>query len=209
MNELNLLFERSSAKAPVLALAHGAGAPMDSEFMNHYSAALVAAGVSVCRFEFPYMQERRNSGKKRPPDRQPVLLETWHRVLDALANERLFIGGKSMGGRMAATVSVEREQAGVICLGYPFHPPAKPEKLRLEPLQQSTSPVLIIQGSRDKLGDRVEVAGYSLAPTVKVHWLDDGDHDLKPRVKSGFTHQSHIHTAAQLTADFILSGEGS
>ncbi|UTF61383.1 alpha/beta family hydrolase [Gilvimarinus sp. DA14] len=208
MAELDLLLERAAPAAPVLALAHGAGAPMDSEFMNQFSSALLAAGVSVCRFEFPYMQERRRSGKKRPPDRQPVLLDAWHTVLDKLANERVFIGGKSMGGRMAATLNNERQQAGVICLGYPFHPPAKPDKLRLEPLQKPGSPVLIIQGSRDKLGCRDEVAGYSLAPNVSIHWLEDGDHDLKPRVKSGFTHQAHIQTAAHLSANFMLTGEG-
>ncbi|MCG8611358.1 MAG: alpha/beta hydrolase, partial [Pseudomonadales bacterium] len=117
-----------------LILAHGAGAPMDSEFMNTISVNLVAEGIKVVRFEFPYMQKRRITGKKSPPDRQPKLLEAWREVIKPFSEERnLFIGGKSMGGRMATVLSAEQESSqvmdrigGVVCMGYPFHPPGKP-----------------------------------------------------------------------------------
>lgn len=206
MTEPQLIFNRAGDNAPLLALAHGAGAPMDSAFMERITTELVALGVSVARFEFPYMHQRREGVSKRPPDRQPVLIDTWRRVLqqlEAMGAKAEFIGGKSMGGRMAAIASTEQRVKGVVCFGYPFHPPAKPEKLRLEPLLQSPGPVLIVQGTRDKLGSRDDAASYSLPQTVQMKWLEDGDHDLKPRVKSGFTHAQHIHTAASTAASFI------
>ncbi|MCP8899169.1 alpha/beta family hydrolase [Gilvimarinus xylanilyticus] len=208
MTEPQLIFNRAGDNAPLLVLAHGAGAPMDSVFMEQITTELVALQVSVARFEFPYMRQRREGGSKRPPDRQPVLIDTWRQVLqqfDATGEGDVFIGGKSMGGRMAAITSAEQKVKGVICFGYPFHPPAKLEKLRLEPLAQSPCPLLIVQGTRDKLGSRDDAASYSLPQHLQIEWLEDGDHDLKPRVKSGFTHAQHIHTAANKAARFIHS----
>ena len=88
-------------------------------------------------------------------------------------------------------------------MGYPFHPASKPEKLRLAPLQERSMPLLIVQGERDKLGDRVEIDTYELASCCQLNFVEDGDHDLKPRVKSGYTHQAHIKTAARLVSTFI------
>ena len=91
------------------AFAHGAGIGMNSDFMDTFAEQLGARGVRVARFEFPYMQNRRADGKKRPPDRAPVLLETWEAVIEELGRENLIIGGKSMGGRIASMAAAERD----------------------------------------------------------------------------------------------------
>lgn len=114
--------------APItLILAHGAGAPMDTPFMEKISSGLAAAGIQVLRFEFPYMIRRRQDGKRRPPDRQRVLLDAWRSVVDAAGIGPIAIGGKSMGGRMAAMVADEVQASALICLRYPFHPLGKPD----------------------------------------------------------------------------------
>ena len=190
--------------------AHGAGAPMDSDFMQFMTALLTAKGVRVIRFEFPYMLERRKSGKRRPPNRQPELLECFGQVVDWVSKrftEPLFIGGKSMGGRMATLLLTELPQplncSGVICFGYPFHPQGKPDKLRTEHLVNITVPMLVLQGTRDALGNCIEVEGYGLSEAIELYWLEDGDHDLKPRIKSGFKHSEHLQAAAAKAGNFI------
>tara|TARA_B100000809_G_scaffold73905_1_gene71672 strand:+ start:4812 stop:5465 length:654 start_codon:yes stop_codon:yes gene_type:complete len=190
--------------------AHGAGAPMDSDFMQSITALLIAQGVRVIRFEFPYMSERRQSGKRRPPNRQLDLLECFGQVVERVSErfiEPLFIGGKSMGGRMATLLLTESLQQlgckGVICFGYPFHPQGKPEKLRTEHLFNMSVPTLVLQGTRDALGNCEEVEDYGLPKAIELHWLEDGDHDLKPRVKSGFKQFEHLQAAATKAGDFI------
>jgi len=193
--------------------AHGAGAPMDSDFMQALAEKLVARGVGVVRFEFPYMAERRESGKRRPPNKMDVLLASFQAQIDRAQTElkpaALFIGGKSMGGRVASMLAGEAhgagQIAGTVCLGYPFHPLGKPEKLRTEHLEILTCPTLIVQGTRDALGNRAEVEGYRLAETVGCLWLEDGDHDFKPRRASGFTQAQHWETAANGTIAFMRS----
>jgi predicted alpha/beta-hydrolase family hydrolase len=179
--------------APVtIALAHGAGAPMDSGFMATFAQGLAARGLRCVRFEFPYMAGRRVDGKKRPPNRAPVLMDTWRAVIDHLGRENLVIAGKSMGGRMASMVATELESEGhpvrgVICLGYPFHPPGKPEKAegRMAHLFTLKTPTLILQGTRDTFGTIDQVPDFPLSQAIRVQWLEDGDHGFKPRKSSG------------------------
>lgn len=195
---------RTGPSSPCLVLAHGAGAPMDSDFMNEIATLLAQRDVGVIRFEFAYMQQRRVDGKRRPPNRQPELLALWGQVIAQLGDaENLFIGGKSMGGRMASMVADEAGVRGLVCLGYPFHPPKKPETTRTEHLKALRTKTLIVQGTRDGLGNHSEVSDYTLSPAIELCWLDDGDHDLKPRVRSGFTHQQHLESAADRIAGFI------
>lgn len=173
-------------QAPLtFAFAHGAGAPMDTPFMAFFAEELAARGWRVVRFEFPYMARRRREPRRPPPDRQPVLLATWQAVIARLGPEKLVIGGKSMGGRMASLVADETGVRGLACLGYPFHPAGKPERLRTEHLATLKTPCLICQGTRDALGNAEEVAAYTLSPAIRLHWAEDGDHDLKPRKASG------------------------
>ena len=164
---------------PTLILAHGAGAAMDSEFMNVIAAGLGNAGIRVLRFEFPYMAGRRADGKRRPPDREAILLDTWRQAVRECGAERPFIGGKSMGGRMASMVADEIGAAGLLCFGYPFHPPGRPERLRTAHLEHLQTRALILQGTRDAFGTREDVAGYALSPSITVHWIEGGNHDLR------------------------------
>jgi predicted alpha/beta-hydrolase family hydrolase len=191
-----------------LILAHGAGAPMDSAFMQEMAQLLAARGVAVLRFEFAYMAARRLDGKKRPPNPQVQLLEQWRAVHAAVRQQvagPLAIGGKSMGGRMASLLADELGADALVCLGYPFYAVGKPEKPRVAHLAELRTPTLIIQGERDALGDRQAVAGYALAKSIKLHWLTAGDHDLKPLKSSGFTHQQHMQTAADAIAQFLCA----
>lgn len=187
-------------------LAHGAGAPMDSEFMTFFAKGLAAKGIQVVRFEFPYMQERRLNGKKRPPDRQPILLASYAELLKTIKGP-VVIAGKSMGGRMASVLASEGVAAeqvkGVLALGYPFHPVGKPEKSRTDHFPLINVPMSIMQGTRDKLGDSSWVADARIPNSIDINWFEDGDHDLKPRVKSGMTHQQHLQGAIDKSAQFI------
>jgi predicted alpha/beta-hydrolase family hydrolase len=188
-----------------LVLAHGAGAPMDSPFMDHFAAGLAGRDIRVVRFEFPYMQRRRHEGGRRPPDRQPILLDHWRAVVDDLGGPGLVIGGKSMGGRMASLVADDVGAAGLVCLGYPFHPPGKPEKLRTEHLLGLETPALIVQGERDPFGTAAEVPGFGLPPAITFHWCPDGNHDLAPRKASGLTKEQNWDEAIAAIAAFIAT----
>lgn len=207
MNLPVLLHDGPENAELTIALAHGAGAPMDSDFMQVFARRLSENGFHVVRFEFPYMAERRQTGKKRPPNRAPILLETWNKVIEHLGPEHLIIGGKSMGGRIASMVTQEHEQTGnpllgLVCLGYPFHPPGKPEKLRVEHLKTLKTPALFCQGTRDTLGTKEDVAAYSLSETIRIHWLEDGDHSFKPRKKSGFSEDGNRQAAIAAISEF-------
>lgn len=196
-----LLHDGPGRAALTLVLAHGAGAPMDSPFMAAVAGAVAAGGIAVVRFEFPYMAARR-LGRRPPPDREPVLLETWRRVIAALAGRRLAIGGKSLGGRMASLIADEAGAAGLVCLGYPFHPPGRPEKTRTAHLSALGTPTLIVQGERDPFGGPADVAGYALSPAIRLHWIADGDHSLVPRKSSGRTAADTLAEAAAAVAAF-------
>ena len=198
-----LIDEAAGKEQATLLLAHGAGAPMDSDFMNALAAQLAGQGVRVLRFEFPYMAERRRSGKKRPPDRAPVLLQAFAEALDQAGGDNIYIGGKSMGGRMATMLAVDRRCRGVICFGYPFHPPGKPENTRLDHLPAMQAPLLICQGERDPFGNLGEVNSYPLPPGVQLHWLADGNHDLAPRKASGVSADDNIRSAVMAVMKFI------
>jgi predicted alpha/beta-hydrolase family hydrolase len=205
-----LVFDGPATATMTVALAHGAGAPMDSPFMESVTHGLADRGLRVARFEFPYMAKRRREGTKKPPDRAPVLLETWRAVIGRLDRERLVVGGKSMGGRIASVIAATLEDegapvAGVACLGYPFHPPGKPERLRTEHLETIRTPTLILQGERDPFGKRDEVEGYALSNAVRLHWLPDGDHGFKPRKASGRSEAENIAEAVAALADFAAA----
>ncbi len=205
MEKSGMIFD-GPADGPAVALAHGAGAPMDSPFLNTIATGLGAGGLRVARFEFPYMRRRRETGEKRPPDREPALRQAWLEAIAALGGaERLVIGGKSMGGRMASLVADEASVRGLVCLGYPFHPPGRPEKLRTAHLRDLRTPTLIVQGTRDPLGTREDVERYDLSPAIRVVWLEDGDHSLKPRASSGHKEKEHLAAAVEAVRAFVES----
>lgn len=199
----NILLDGPKTASLTLILAHGAGAPMDSDFMAAFAQGLGAAGLRVARFEFPYMAARRRGGGKRPPDRQPVLLEAWHRAITQVGSSRFAIGGKSLGGRMASLIAEESGARALVCLGYPFHPPGKPERLRTAHLEAIETPTLIVQGTRDALGSASDVSQYRLSPSILLHWAEDGDHGLAPRKASGRTREQNWAEAIEAIAKFL------
>ncbi|TNJ20727.1 alpha/beta hydrolase [Aeromonas sobria] len=202
------VLREGAVDAPVrILLAHGAGAGMDHAFLAELSRLLAGPEIEVVRFNFPYMIKRAQDGKRRPPDRQPLLLEHWHQMVREFAHPRLFLAGKSMGGRMAAELYHDggdaMNAAGLLILGYPFHPPAKPDSWRGDVLKQIKVPTLLLQGERDTFGSRAELAEFPFSPNVSVHWLTDGDHGFKPRKVSGVSEQENMQYAADTIKHFV------
>jgi hypothetical protein len=198
--------KQAKGAASTLILAHGAGAPMDSVFMNNMAERLAARGVNVLRFEFPHMAQRRIDGRKRPPNPQAQLLDCWRQVY-ALVRPHvagcLAIGGKSMGGRMASLVADELEVEGLVCLGYPFYAVGKPEKPRVAHLAALKAPTLIMQGERDALGNRQTVEKYELSNVIDIHWVPTGNHDLKPLKSLGVSDDAVLDGVADAVTIFI------
>ena len=200
----------ADASAHIL-LAHGAGAAMTSPFLETITRLLTERHLQVSRFEFDYMAARREGGKRRPPPRAELLIPEYKRAVEELraqgaSRQKLFIGGKSLGGRVASSAADELYSAGhidgLVCLGYPFHPPDKPSNLRTAHLEELRCPTRIVQGERDPFGSRAEVESYRLSPAIQFAWAGDGDHDLGPRGGSGFTRSSNLALAADAIAAF-------
>jgi uncharacterized protein len=163
---------------------------MDSPFMNAFADLMTARGVGVVRFEFAYMAARRSGGTRRPPPKADRLIDEYVAAVRACsATGPLVIGGKSMGGRVASMIAddlfARTRIAGLVCLGYPFHPPRKQSVPRTAHLADLVCPTLIVQGEADPLGTRAEVEGYRLSPNIQLHWMAAADHDLVPKVGNG------------------------
>ncbi len=190
-----------------ILLAHGAGAPMNSDAMNAVTGALITVGFRVARFEFAYMSARQD-GERKPPPKAELLQEEYRQAVAELGGDGpLIIGGKSMGGRVASLIADSLYEdgaiAGLLCLGYPFHPPAKPQQLRTAHLEHLKTPTLVCQGTRDPFGTREEVDTYALSDRIEFLWLQDGDHHLKPRKKlSGFSAADHLTKLAGTAHDW-------
>ena len=205
-----VIWSQADASVATLVLGHGAGAPMDSPFMEQISGYLTNQSITVARFEFDYMAQRRTGGSKRPPPKAERLIASFAGILAEIgpqATTPIFIGGKSMSGRIAAMLAGDPETAksarGVVCLGYPLHPIGKPEQLRLDPLTKAGLPILICQGDRDEFGNRAEFERVSLPQQVEITWLEDGNHDFGPRGRSPATKKGNLEQAARSTRAFI------
>jgi hypothetical protein len=198
-----------SIKRPALAqfiFAHGAGAGSDSDFMQNMAQLISEQGIDVGLFDFEYMQIAKQTHKRRPPERAPKLLSYYEQILgQAQPNLPLFIGGKSMGGRMASMLACSSDNPilGVLAFGYPFHPPGKADTLRTDHFGDIPCPFLVLQGERDTFGTRDELATIAMAKQPEYIWLIDGDHSLKPRKKSGITEAQNRDVAALGAAHFI------
>jgi predicted alpha/beta-hydrolase family hydrolase len=204
IDDRELLVDGPDPSERTVVLAHGAGAPMDSPFMTEFARGLAERGPRVVRFEFDYMKRRRTTGKGGRPDPAAALEQRWLAVIQQLGDPgRLVIGGKSLGGRIASMVADRAGVAGLICLGYPFHPPGRPEKLRTAHLLELATPALILHGTRDPFGKPEEIEGYGLPPSIRVQYVEDGDHAFKPRVRSGRTLGQNLADAAEAAAGFV------
>jgi hypothetical protein len=203
---IKFLFDGPEDAAVTVVLAHGAGVPMDAPFMETFAAGIAKGGLRVARFEFPYMQRQRAEGKRMPPSPAPILVERYLAVVGALGGgSRMVIGGKSLGGRIATLIANQVGAKGVVCLGYPFHPPEKPEKTRIEYLKNIAAPTLILQGGEDPFGAPDEVAGYGLPENVKVTWLEGADHHLVMANDSDASDEQNWAEGADAIAEFVNS----
>ncbi|MCC6381839.1 MAG: alpha/beta hydrolase [Dehalococcoidia bacterium] len=198
-----MIFDGSPAAPLVLLLAHGVGAPMDSPFMEAFARGIAGPGVQVARFEFPYMALRRVTDARRPPDRETVLLSAWREAAAAFAARPLALGGKSLGGRMASMVADELHVLALVCMGYPFHPPGRPDRPRTAHLETIRTPTLVLQGTRDPFGRKDEVEAYRLSPAIRLHWLADGDHDFRPPAASGRTREENWREGVAAVRAFL------
>jgi len=186
-----------------LILAHGAGAGQHSTFMTTFARALAGLGVDTVTFNFLYTEQQR-----RIPDRRPVLEACYAAVCTAIQGEvdsaarALFIGGKSMGGRIAthvAAAGLVEPPRGIVLLGYPLHPPGKPDARRDSHLPDITSPMLFIQGSRDAFGTPAELEPVvrTLRAPAAVHEVTGGDHSFK--ASSNASRQAAVFDDVQRT----------
>ncbi len=176
--------------------------------MTAVARGLGERGLRVARFEFPYMRARRDGGSRRAPDPAPALQAAWLEAIAILRRDTAqdpVLGGKSMGGRIASMVADEAGARGLVCLGYPFHPPGQPRRLRTAHLRGLRTPTLVVQGTRDIFGGAEEVAGYDLSPAIRVHWIEGGDHSWKPPARSGRTAQEALAEGIAAVADFVAA----
>jgi len=189
-------YARSGAQVTII-LGHGAGADQTSRFMVEFAEGLAARGCNAATFNFPYTEHGR-----KIPDPAQKLEACWSAVIEAvpshagLANTRLIIGGKSMGGRIASQVAASGSQGarGLVFLGYPLHPPGRPDKLRSEHLSRIGLPMLFVQGSRDSFGtpDELRPILESLRPQPLLHVIAEGDHSFKVP-KKGVLSQKQVY----------------
>ncbi len=202
------LIDGPDAAPATVLLAHGAGVPMDSPFMEAMACGLAQKGWRVVRFEFPYMARQRRLGRRQGPDRLTVLQRSFRQQVWLEKGERpLIVAGKSMGGRVASLLADDLSSRygvhGCLCLGYPFHPRGKPLQLRTEHLAAIRTPTVILQGERDSFGRRNEVETYTLSPQVQVRWIPSGDHSFKPTCGTGFSEEEKCATAVALSDQFL------
>ncbi|GAB59404.1 alpha/beta family hydrolase [Rheinheimera nanhaiensis] len=189
-----LINNADNAKARLL-LAHGAGAGANSDVMQQLALALASCGIEVWRFNFGYMQQALDEGRRRLPAKMPLLAAEFNQQIAQCPSDLpLFIGGKSMGGRVASLLSGQSAVQAVFAFGYPFHAPNKPQ-WRTEHFADLTAPLYIAQGERDAFGSKDELSAKHW-PKVELYWLTDANHDFVPRVKSGFTQLQLISAAA-------------
>jgi len=190
----------AATASAALVLAHGAGAGQKSAWMVKAARAIAARGISCATFDFPYI----TAGRK-VPDRAPVLEAHWQEVLEKAKLEftglPLFIGGKSMGGRIASQIASQGGTgvSGLIFFGYPLHPPGRPEQRRDAHLPQIREPMLFIQGSNDTFGHEAEMTELVASlPRAELRVIQGGDHSLK--VKGGAAAQEAAFDQAIETA---------
>lgn len=198
-----------------MALAHGAGAGNEHEFMVALANQLCEQGILVSSFNFTYMQMMYEGGKRKPPQKTPLLIEQFSAELDIVRdfNVPIFIAGKSLGGRIATMINAEETAAGCIkgCLvyGYPFIPPGKPEKYdeRTSHLYKQQSALMICQGESDTFGNKAFLSEKVEVSTSKqpwnITWVPDGDHSFKPRKSSGVTFEQNLEFAVEKSVEFI------
>jgi uncharacterized protein len=197
---------KSKRLSATLVLGHGAGANQSSDFMVNFAEGLAARGVDVVTFNFAYTEQGRKA-----PDRAEKLEACFRAVVDAVRNKlndnKLFIGGKSMGGRIASQIAAAGidDLCGLVFLGYPLHPPGKPEQLRAEHLPRIRKPMLFVQGANDTFGSEDELRPIlkKLKPAAQLYAIASGDHSFKVPKKAGISQEQIYHMAQDTIVDWI------
>ena len=208
MNEMQrVAIQRDNAEGAVrVVFAHGAGAGLQSDFMQFIALGLALHDVEVVRFNFPYWQKFMDSGVRRPPNPMPHLEHCMATVVNQFDDGKpLFLMGKSMGSRVAFRQADALGAVAAIALGYPFHPVGKPDRLRLADLVNGCERNLILQGERDSFGKPEEVVHYALPRNIELRWLAGGDHGLQPTVRSGIAPTELWQQAIDQVLGFIES----
>jgi predicted alpha/beta-hydrolase family hydrolase len=205
-----LIPKASDGKASaLLVLAHGAGNDMRNSFLSFVSAGVVGGGIATLRFNFPYKEKGR-----RAPDSAQKLEATWRAVLDRIRRDPdldfdcVFAGGKSLGGRMASRVVAQGERVdGLVFLGYPLHPPGKPEKQRTAHFPDITVPALFIQGTRDTLCDLalLRQALPRIQGEAKLHLVEGGDHSFDLPRRMGVTQKEVWEEIVAAIVNWIIA----
>lgn len=205
-----MAFDGSDDGRAVLVLAPGAGGGLDGAFMKAMATGLAQRDLQVCRFNFGYTEKGRSS-----PDKQPLLEATYRDVVRSIramaGNRPLFLGGKSMGGRIASHIVADGEAtAGLIFLGYPLHPPGRPDRLRDAHLPAITVPMLFVEGTRDPFCPlpTLERVLRKLEADTSVVVIDDGDHSFKVRKGSGRGTREAWEEVVDAVAGWVTSQEG-
>ncbi|WP_459868444.1 alpha/beta family hydrolase [Halomonas shantousis] len=206
VENMGFLEIRGEAQAGRLLMAHGAGAGQQSGFMRGVCESLARVGVQTLAFEFRYMQRMQEESRRRPPPKIDQLVTEMARWRDIVTHEGLpavWLGGKSMGGRVASILAAREEAPGLVMCGYPFHPPGRPDRTRLDHWPMIRCPMLVLQGTRDPFGNREDIESYELPKAAKVHFLEDGDHDWKPCKRTGHTQDALIDEATSRIAAWM------
>ena len=201
--DVSVAFDGPSGASTLLVLAHGAGAPMDSDFMREFAAGIAGHGYRVCRFNFLYMEQGRKA-----PDRQAILEETYGALLEKVAADAdtVVIGGKSLGGRIAShVVATGGPGDGLVFLGYPLHPPGRPDRIRKAHLLDIEVPMLFVEGTRDPFCPlpTLEKVRAELGAPTQVAVIDGGDHSLKVPKSSGRTTPDAWREAIEAVAGWL------
>jgi uncharacterized protein len=203
--DVSVAFDGPSDASAALILAPGAGGGFDGAFMRAVAMGLAEHELQVCRFNFGYTEKGRRS-----PDAQPLLEQTYRDVVSfvrtLIGSRPLFLGGKSMGGRIASHISADGDAAaGLIFLGYPLHPPGRPDRIRDAHLGAIASPMLFVEGTRDPfcpLETLDRVLGRITAP-VEVAVIEDGDHSFKVRKGSGRSTEDAWQEVVQAVTEWV------
>jgi predicted alpha/beta-hydrolase family hydrolase len=177
---------------------------MRTPFLEQFAALAAERGVTTHRFCFAFMAA---TGRRRPAPRAESLIGEFRAAVAAMPTDApLLIGGKSMGGRVASLLADElygaQRIAGLVCLGYPFHPPKQPDRLRTQHLLALACPALIVQGECDPFGTRSEVEALTLSPAIRFAWLPDADHDFRVRRALSRSRGDSLAAAAEALAAF-------
>ncbi|MGH2757786.1 MAG: alpha/beta hydrolase family protein [Actinomycetota bacterium] len=182
--EVSVAIDGPRDASTTVVLGHGAGSGMDGDYMAFFASGLAGDDRRVVRFNFPYMEQGRKS-----PDKQPVSERVFQEVGDFFRTERLVLGGKSYGGRIAshAVAAEEINADGLVFLGYPLHPPGRPDRIRDAHLHEIECPMLFVEGTRDPFCplETLEGVRKALSAPTEVVVIEDGDHSLKVRKSSG------------------------